>query len=514
MEKHYDIIIIGTGAGGGTLAYALKDSGMKILILERGDYLPEEPENWNTKAVFTEKRYKTKEYWYDEQGNPFSPGTNYCVGGNTKVYGAVMYRLRKEDFKEIKHEGGISPAWPIDYEDLEPYYARAEELYLVHGKSGEDLTDPPRSSPFPFPEVPHEPTLEKIAARLKKQGLNPLHLPMAVDLHEGGKCIRCKTCDGFPCNIHAKGDADVCCMQPALKSPNVTMITNAYAHRILTDESGSRATAVEFEKDGKIFIAVADTIVASCGAVNSSALLLRSANAKHPEGLANQSGLVGRNYMMHINTAVIALEPKENPTVFQKTFALNDFYFGSSTFPYPMGNVQMLGKLQGSMMKDKKPFIPYPILNGVAKRSIDFLLMSEDLPDNENRVTLTEDGKIQVRYKVNNMNAHKELIKETKKMLKRAGYPILVAQPMGGIETNSHQCGTIRFGNDPATSVLDQYCRAHTVQNLYVMDASFFPSSSALNPVLTIVAQALRVGNHLLKQKPILPVGESMHVSK
>jgi choline dehydrogenase-like flavoprotein len=513
METHYDIIIIGTGAGGGTLAYALKDSGLKALILERGDFLPKEPENWNTKAVFTEKRYKTKEYWYDEQGNRFSPGTNYCVGGNTKVYGAVMYRLRKEDFKELLHEGGTSPAWPIEYEDLEPFYAHAEKLYRVHGKTGEDLTDPPRSSPFPFPEVPHEPILDKLATRIKKQGLNPLHLPMAVDLHDGGKCIRCKTCDGFPCNIHAKGDADVCCVQPALKSPNVTMITNAYAHRILTDESGSRATAVVFEKEGKLFTVKSDTIVVSCGAINSAALLLRSANARHPEGLANQSGMVGRNYMMHISTALIALEPKENPTIFQKTFALNDFYFQSPTFPYPLGNIQMLGKLQGSMMKDKKPLIPNMILNGVAKRSVDFLLMSEDLPDKENRVTLTKDGKIQVRYKVNNMNAHNELIKEAKKMLKRAGYRILVSEPMGGIETNSHQCGTIRFGNDPATSVLDQYCRAHTVQNLYVMDASFLPSSAALNPALTIAAQALRVGDHLIKQKTLLTAGVSKHDS-
>ncbi|MGW8429287.1 GMC family oxidoreductase [Peribacillus simplex] len=501
MDKHYDIIIIGTGAGGGTLAYALKDSGLKVLILERGDYLPQEPENWSARATFMEKRYKTKEKWYDEQGNPFAPGVNYYVGGNTKVYGAVMYRLRKEDFKELEHEGGrISPAWPISYEDLEPYYARAEELYLVHGKTGEDITDPPRSSSFPFPEVPHEPTLEKLAANLKKQGLHPSHLPMAVDLREGGRCIRCKTCDGFPCKVHAKGDADVCCVQPALKTPNVTMITSAYAHRILTDESGSRATAVEFERNGKFYTAEADTIVVSCGAVNSAALLLRSANDKHPKGLANQTGLVGRNYMMHINTGLVALHPKENPTVFQKTLAINDFYFGTRDFPYPMGNLQMLGKLQGPMMKDAKPFIPNTILNGVAKRSVDWFVMTEDLPETENRVTLTKDGNIQVRWKPNNIVAHKELIKEIKKMMKRAGYPIVVAQPMGGIETNSHQCGTVRFGNDPATSVLDPFCRAHTVQNLFVMDASFFPSSAAVNPALTIAAQALRVGDYILQQ--------------
>ncbi|TCP27830.1 choline dehydrogenase-like flavoprotein [Scopulibacillus darangshiensis] len=512
MDNRYDIIIIGTGAGGGTLAYALKDSGLKVLILERGDNLPQEPENWSARATFTEKRYKAKEKWYDEQGKPFAPGVNYYVGGNTKVYGAVMFRLRKEDFKEIEHEGGrISPAWPISYDDLEPYYARAEELYLVHGKTGEDSTDPPRSSPFPFPAVSHEPTIETLSVSLKKQGLHPSHLPMAVDLREGGRCIRCKTCDGFPCKVHAKGDADVCCVQPALKSSNVTMMTNAYARRILTDESGSKAKAVEYERDGKIHTVGADTIVVSCGAVNSAALLLRSANGKHPEGLANQSGLVGRNYMMHINTGLVALRHKENTTIFQKTLTINDFYFGTRDFPYPMGNLQMLGKLQGPMMKDAKPFVPDIILNGVAKRSVDWFVMTEDLPHAENRVTLTKDGQIQVSWKPNNTVAHKKLIEEAKKMMRHAGYPIVVAQPMGGIETNSHQCGTICFGNDPDTSVLDQFCRSHTVKNLYVVDASFFPSSAAVNPALTIAAQALRVADHML-QKKSMPASDEVYV--
>jgi len=512
MKKKYDIIIIGTGAGGGTLAYALKDSKLNVLILERGDYLPQEEQNWSAEATFKENRYKTKEKWYDDEGKEFSPGVNYYVGGNTKVYGAVMFRLRKEDFKELEHEGGrISPGWPISYEDLEPYYTQAEELYHVHGNLGEDPTEPPHSKPFPFPAMPHEPVLEKLSDSLRKQGLNPSHLPMAIDLREEGRCIRCKTCDGFPCKVHAKGDADVCCIKPALKSPNVEIMTGAYARRILTNESGNLATGVEVEKDGKVFIVEADTVVAACGAVNSAALLLRSANDKHPNGLANQSDMVGRNYMMHINSGLVAIHPKKNPTIFQKTLTINDFYFGTPDFPYPMGNLQMLGKLQGVMMKDAKPYIPTSILNGVANRSVDWFVMSEDLPDPEHRVSLDKKGNIVVTWKSNNVGAHKRLINEAKQMMKKAGYPIVAAQPMGGIGVNSHQCGTIRFGTDPSTSVLDPYCRAHTVPNLYVVDASFFPSSAAVNPALTIAAQALRVGEHLIKEKTSLSVDNKVY---
>ncbi len=504
MNQNYDIIIVGTGAGGGTLAYALKDSGLKVLILERGDFMPQEAENWSAQAVFSNKRYKPKEQWYDDKGNPFTPGVNYYVGGNTKIYGTVMMRLRQEDFEDLRHEGGKqSPAWPISYEDLEPYYARAEELYLVHGSEREDKTEPPHSTPYPFREVPHEPIIEDLANRLKEQGLNPSYLPLAIDLREGGRCIRCQTCDGFPCKVHAKGDADLCCIQPALQSPNIELLTQAYVRRILTDSSGKRAVAVEVEREDKIFTVWGDKIVAACGAVNSAALLLRSANEKHPNGLANQSGLVGRNYMMHINTGLIAVHPRKNTTVFQKTLNVNDFYFGTPDFPYPMGNLQMLGKLQGSMMKGSKPLLPMSILNSVANRSIDWFVMTEDLPDPENRVTLRKDGNIQVQYKPNNLRAHGQLLEEAKKMMRRAGYPIVATQTMGGIGTNSHQCGTIRFGKDPATSVLDPFCRTHTVENLFVVDASFFPSSAAVNPALTIAAQALRVADHILQHEAL-----------
>ena len=495
---HYDIIIIGTGMGGGALAYALRDCGARILLIERGDFLPQEAQNWQVSAVFGENRYKPVETWIDAgDGGRFKPGVHYFVGGNTKVYGAALPRFRREDFGAIEHEGGTAPAWPISYEDLEPYYNLAEDLFFVHGKAGDDPTEPPRTRPYPFPEVPHEPTIAALTEKLRAQGLHPYPLPMAVDLQEGGRCIRCMTCDGFPCKVHAKGDAETCCVRPALASGNIELWTNTQARRILTDETGRVAAAVEVERAGESITVSADKIIVSCGAVNSAILLLRSANGAHPDGLANSSGLLGRNYMMHNNTAMTAVNPlKTNPTVFQKTTAINDYYFGDEDFPWPMGNIQALGKLQAGMLSAAKPYLPKPLLAAMARRSIDWWVMSEDLPDPENRVMLGSDGGVQVHWKPNNRVAHRQLINRAVRMMRAAGYPFVFTETLG-IETNSHQCGTARFGGDPATSVLDPFCKAHDIDNLYVVDASFFPSSTAMNPALTICAQALRVADHL-----------------
>lgn len=504
MSESYDIIIIGTGMGGGVLTYALRDSGAKILVIERGDFLPAEPQNWQVQAVFNEKRYKPNEYWVDARtGDTFQPGVHYFVGGNTKVYGAALPRFRVRDFETLEHEGGTSPAWPISYNDLEPYYEQVETLFHVHGQYGDDPSEPPRSNPYPFPPVPHEPAIQELSNSLKKQGLNPFYMPMSIDLREGGRCIRCKTCDGFPCKVDAKGDADVCCIRPAVGKSNITLWTQTFVRRVLTDESGKRAVAVEVEKNGEVQTVQGDTIIVSCGAVNSALLLLRSKNDAHPNGLANSSGMVGRNYMVHNNAALTAVKPiTTNPTVFQKTMAVNDYYFEGPNFNFPMGNLQMLGKLQAGMLSISQPWVPQPILTGMANRSVDWWVMSEDLPDPENRITLSSDGKVMVHWKPTNRVAHQKLIDLAKKMMRGAGFPFVFTQTMG-IETNSHQCGTIRFGTDPADSVLDPLCKTHDVENLYVMDSSFFPSSAAMNPALTIGAQALRVADHLLG-KPLL----------
>lgn len=513
---HYDFIIIGTGAGGGTLLHKLAPSGKKILILERGDFVRRGLENWDSRKVNVEGHYNTKEVWYDSEGKPLHPHTNYNVGGNTKFYGAALFRMRKEDFGELKHHDGISPAWAISYDELEPYYTEAENLYHVHGSRGEDPTEPFASAEYPFPAVSHEPRIQHLAEDFAAMGLKPFHVPLGVQLKEDdarSKCIRCATCDGFPCLVQAKSDAHVCAVEPSLDFPNVTLLTNAKVARLETDASGRTISAVEVERNGETEKYSADTVIVSCGAINSAALLLRSANEKHPNGLANSSDQVGRNYMGHVNSVLLAISKCPNPTVFQKTLAVNDFYFGDKDFPYPMGHISFVGKLDGVTLSAGAPAIaPGFTLEAMAKHSLDFWLTTEDLPRSDNRVTLDKDGNIVLSYTPNNTEAHKQLQNRLKNLMNKQrkcgihggechqglfSRNLFLGQqiPLAGV---AHQNGTIRFGNDPQTSVLDKNCKAHDVDNLYVVDGSFFPSSSAVNPALTIMANALRVGDHLL----------------
>src|SRR6266496_1530044 len=355
MSDDYDVIIIGTGAGGGTLAYRLAPSGLRILLLERGDYIRREPENWDSREVITKARYKTHEKWIDKDGQQFHPGQHYYVGGQTKFYGSILFRLRETDFGEVRHHGGISPAWPLSYSDLEPYYAEAEQLYFVHGAAGEDPTEAWRSSPYPYPAVTHEPRIQQLHDDFSRVGLNPFHLPVGVMLDEANPqaspCIRCSKLDGFPCMVEAKADAHVCAVRPALRHENVTLLTNAKVERLETDEDGNTVTGVIVDRDGVPERYRANVVVVSCGAVNSAALLLRSANEEHPNGLANASGVVGRHYMSHINSALVAVSKAPNPTRFQKTLGVNDYYYRSEEWDFPLGHIQMLGKSDREVIK-------------------------------------------------------------------------------------------------------------------------------------------------------------------
>jgi choline dehydrogenase-like flavoprotein len=511
----YDVIIIGTGAGGGTLARHLAPSGKKVLLLERGDWLPREPENWLAHNVFVDNRYVSEDTWYDEHGKPFQPQIHYFVGGATKLYGAALYRLRREDFGELRHYDGVSPAWPISYDELEPYYTLAEQLYEVHGERGEDPTEPPASAPYPFPAVSHEPRIQQLAEDLEAAGYHPFHAPCGIRILESNMpysaCVRCQNCDGFPCAVHGKSDADVLGVRPALEHSNVTLLTNAQAVKLETNESGTTVTEVVVERDGATERYAADVVVVAAGAANTAKLLLMSANDKHPNGLANGSDQVGRNYMFHNSQAVLALSSEENPTIFQKTLGLNDFYFAGNGQDYPLGNIQMVGKSQAEMYRGEKPgetkLAPEWTLERVAKHAIDFWLSTEDLPMPENRVTLDRDGKVTLRYRSTNDVPKQNLYHELKTVLGRLHMnPHHLLQrfaymkneiPVAGV---AHQAGTCRFGTDAATSVLNAECRAHEVDNLYVADTSVFPSISAVNPALTAMANALRVGDRLLER--------------
>jgi choline dehydrogenase-like flavoprotein len=496
VSARADVVIVGTGIGGSTLAYALRETGRDVLLLERGPYLPREKDNWNSAAVFTGLKYRTTDEWVDRRGRLFRPEMHYYVGGNSKFYGGVLWRLRPSDFGQSTHADGESASWPVSYEDFEPYYGLAESIYGVRGSVGVDPTEPAHSAPYEHAALEHEPPMARLAWQFGRQGLHPFQPPIAVGYGDGGPCIRCQTCDGFPCQIDAKGDAEVRCLLPALMTPNVMLQTGTMATRVITTPNGEQAAGVEVISGGQRSVVEAGTVVVACGAVNSAALLLGSQTPAHPNGLGNSSGLVGKNYMQHTCTLLMAVAPlRRNTTKFQKTLAVNDYYYGEPGYPYPMGGLQTIGKVDGPMLATgTRRFLPRTLLAGLAHRSTDWLVMSEDIAHPDNRVELTADGRIRLAWRPTNLESHRRLVKRARTALRRAGYPLIFHQSLG-VESNPHQCGTVRFGKDPATSVLDPACRSHDVSNLYVIDASFFPSSAAVNPALTVAAQALRVAD-------------------
>ncbi len=560
----FDAIVIGTGAGGGTLALHLAQAGKNILILERGPFMPQEKLNWDTPAVFLDNRYHTKETWRDKDGKPLHPQQAYFVGGQTKVYGAALFRMRAEDFGVIQHKGGISPAWPITYADLEPFYCRAEELFHVHGSLGTapsvpggygssfDPTEPYHSSKYPYPAFTNEPRMQTIEDDVRKLGIHTFPIPLGLKRNEANplasKCVRCDTCDGYPCLVHAKSDADINCIRQIMNWPNVTLMTNSRVTRLLTNSTGTAVTEVEVIHSGAEESTAtyrAGFFALCAGAINSAVILLASANDKHPHGLANRSDQVGRNFMYHQADALLAIGRERNEDSYTKTWGTNDFYFRDSdpAYPFPLGQVQPVGSFHFEMMKgDAPPLTPGFVLETMKHHAVPWWLTTEDLPDPNNRVTLhnttplsvesrqpgvagahpagdtghtnesetvTEaaPGRIQLSYTPNNVESFNRLKDRWVDVLKRAGHATTSVPlhayfkkriPLEGV---GHQNGTCRMGTDPATSVLDPHCKAHDLDNLYVVDASCFVSASAVNPSLTIIANAIRVADHLLAER-------------
>jgi choline dehydrogenase-like flavoprotein len=577
MPTQYDAIIIGTGAGGGPLALQLAQAGKNILILERGPFLPQEKLNWDTSAVFLDNRYHTKETWQDRNGDALHPQQAYFVGGQTKVYGAALFRMRAEDFGLIQHKGGISPAWPIGYADLEPYYTRAEELFQVHGDLGTapsvpggygssfDPTEPFHSRKYPYPALANEPRMQSLEDDVRKLGIHTFPIPLALQRNESdflaSKCIRCDTCDGYPCLVHAKSDSDINCIRQIMHLPNVTLMTNSRVIRLLTNSSGTAVISVEVIHSGSFPSAIdsnaplpspsgrtatysAGFFALCAGAVNSAVVLLASANDKHPNGLANRSDQVGRNFMYHQADALLAITTERNEDSYTKTWGTNDFYLQDSdpSYPFPLGQVQPVGSFHFEMMKSDAPLVPDLMLEGMKHHAVPWWLTTEDLPEPENRVTIhnttplsvenAQPGtsgshpsgdtghtnlsepvsdaapmRIRLSYKPNNLESFDRLKDHWIDVLKKAGHAAATVPlhayfkkriPLEGV---GHQNGTCRMGNDPAISVLNMHCKAHDLDNLYVVDASCFVSSSAVNPSLTIIANAIRIADHLLAER-------------
>ncbi|MEO6911704.1 MAG: GMC family oxidoreductase [Edaphobacter sp.] len=563
MASVFDAIVIGTGAGGGTLALHLAQAGKSILILERGAFLPQEKLNWDTSAVFLDNRYHTKEVWQDKDGHDLHPQQSYYVGGQTKVYGAALFRMRAEDFGVIRHKGGISPAWPISYADLEPYYTRAEKLFCVHGDLGSapsvpggfgssfDPTEPFHSERYPYPAFTNEPRMQAIEDDVRKLGVNTFPIPLGLKLDTtnplASKCVRCDTCDGYPCLVHAKSDADINCIRQIMDMPNVTLMTNSRVVRLLTNSTGTAVTSVEVDHDGSgnLKSYSAGFFAVCAGAINSAVILLQSANDKHSNGLANSSDQVGRNFMYHQADALLALSTKQNDDSYTKTWGTNDFYLKDTdeSYPFPLGQVQPVGSFHHEMMKgDAPPLTPGFVLDTMKQHAVPWWLTTEDLPSPENRVTIcnTTPGSIEslqpglsgphgsgdtgitnetlpvqvanphhikLSYTPNNVESFNRLKDRWVDVLKKAGHADASIPlhayfkkriPLEGV---GHQNVTCRMGHDPATSVLDANCKAHDLDNLYVVDASCFVSASAVNPSLTIIANAIRVAEHLLNER-------------
>ena len=512
---HYDLCIVGAGVGGGALAHALAPAGTKILLLNRMGSLPREAGNWDAEALFTRDAYKADLRWTDaETGAPFRPVMYHWLGGNTKVYGSALLRFRPEDFGELRTLDGLSPAWPISYADLAPFYDRAERAYHVHGRRGADPFEPPASGPFPHPPIPHDTRITEVAEGLRAQGLEAFELPMGVKfsleapgdgpflLRETFEAMGRAAFDGYPDLLHLKTDAEVATIEPALAHDNVDLVVGE-ATRLVTDASGRTVTHVEALVDGEPTSFRADAFALCAGAVHSAELLLRSASDRHPDGLANGSGAVGRHFMRHLTSKFYtAASGTPNPTRFQKTLAVNDFYFGVPGDPdwdgVPLGHIHLMGKHAGwQILRDLgQGAMPALEAHDLAAHSVDWWAQTEDLPLADSRVSLGRDGGVRVRYRASNGAAHDQLMDRLEAPLRAIGFDRFVRVPMPLAVVN-HQCGTCRMGADPASSVVDPHGRSHEVANLFLADASVFPSSAATNPTLTVAANAYRVADYV-----------------
>ena len=484
-----DVIIIGSGMGGATLAAALAPTGRRILILERGEHLRPSAKDRDVTAIFRDGAFRPDEVWLDGSNRPFNPGNYYNVGGNSKFYGAALIRYREADFQPAAHVGGTTPGWPINYAELEADYQAAEDLYQVRGTAAEDPTEPYHSGRYPHPPVPDEPDVADLRKRMSQVGLTPSSIPLGVDLSawlSGGKT----TWDAHPNTGRGKIDAETGGLAVALHHKNVTLRTGCSVEAIEVDDTG-HVTGVRLSQGETIASRI---VVAAAGAVQTAALLLGSANEDYPAGLANTSDQVGRNFMNHNCSAVVALHPlRKNRSIYQKTLMVNDFYLATDDRP-ALGNVQMLGKITGAILAANAG-LPHWLANFVAGRSFDFYAMSEDLPNPDSRVTLCN-GQIKLDWQRSNWVAHTQLVKTLKSKLRQAGFPVVMSKPFDR-QTPSHQCGTARMGDDPDKSVVDSYCRSHDHPNLFIVDASVLPTSAAVNPALTIAALALRAGRHI-----------------
>ena len=497
-DIHYDVIVIGSGAAGGTIAGQLAASGKRILLLERGGVMPLADQNVADVDLFRKDRYHPGEQWFGTDGDPFSPQTIYALGGNSKIWGGVLERMREREFGGLPLQEGTAPNWELSYEDFAPYYDRAEALYRVHGEAGVDPTEPGRTGPYGHRPRSFEPWVAELRAALERQGTHPYALPLSWS--ESAE--------------DPTGDAELFGVDLAKQASNVTVRDRVKVRRLHVNPSGTEVRAVEAEVDGHAWLFSGDLVVLAAGAINSAAILLRSATEHHSRGLANGSDQVGRNLMKPQLTSIIQLAAAANSGRYGRSLGITDYLWGDSNVSFPLGSIASGGGvLQDALFAESPPVLslvtklmPNFGLEQLAARSVTWWAMSPVLPDAHNRVTL-RGNHLQIHYLPNNREAHDRLVYRWIDTLKKVENDPLChvvkpapTHPRGEapLTVMGSVCGTCRMGSNPATSVVDLQGRSHELANLYVADASVFPSCPAVGMGLTVIANALRIGDQVL----------------
>jgi choline dehydrogenase-like flavoprotein len=480
LRPRYDAVIVGSGLGGATLALRLGERRLQVLVVERGAAAtPPAGTPPGDDSVFVDR---------------LAGGTSdiSVVGGASKFYGAALYRLRESDFRAVTHEAGTSPAWPIAYADLAPYYDQAEALYRVHGAPDGDPSEPPRGGPFPYPPIPHDPLIARMVQRLERSGTQVAAVPKGIDYGPGRGCVLCPGCDAYYCTVDAKMDADTAALRPALATGNVRLATRTSCVRVLTDSDGVRATGVELLHAGATVRVEADIVAVCAGLTASPALLRASRNARHPEGLGNAQGVLGRYLAGHsVGTVFPLMGLRRVPSVHSKTFAINAFYEGAPDWPYPLGVIQIAGQMP---YWERTPRAVRPLAKIVGTHGFLCFYMVEAVPTREAGLIFDGDRVVRSVEPPHSMGSFRKLRALTVGAFHRAGYRT-VARARHPLFW--HPVGTARFGADPGSSVLDPNCQVHGIAGLYVVDACTMPTAGAVNTALTIVALALRAGDHI-----------------
>jgi choline dehydrogenase-like flavoprotein len=498
-DQHYDVIVIGSGAGGGTLVGQLAASGRRVLLLERGGAMALADQNVADVDLFRKDRYHPGEMWFGPDGDPFNPQTIYALGGNSKIWGAVLERMREREFAGEPLQEGPVPAWEVSYHELAPYYERAEQLYRVHGRSGADPNGPPRQADYPLPPRPIEPFLEDLRAALQRHGTHPYDLPLSWSEQAEDP----------------SGDAEVFGVAPARREATVTVRERARVRCLHVNPSGREVRGVEAEIDGQAWLFSAHQVVLAAGAINTAEILLRSASDQHSRGLANGSDQVGRNLMKPQLTAILQLATAPNSGRYPRSLGVSDYSWGDRNVSFPLGTIQSGGGvLQDALFAESPPvlslitkLLPGFGLNRLASRSISWWAMSAVRPDPENRVTL-RGASLQIQYLPNNREAHDRLVYRWMDTLQKVeedpACTVVKTAPIrprgeAPLSAMGQVCGTCRMGSDPATSVVDRQGRCHELTNLWIADASVFPSCPSVGIGLTVIANALRISEAVLE---------------